>query len=316
MKYVLVWTDPAAQPMAAASLVHNLDLEVLVEDGIVRHGNGGTAPDAVNNVELVEIVRPAGLHRVKVVGRNVPLKAAQRFALVASGSFHLVNCSNPNIPEAKIETKLDMNASVIRNSTNVACQGFRPITDTMHGLISVEEPYAPSLSCSWLVSPPVASVWISLAFTMVDLEYLHDFVKVYDGAVSAPAKLLVTASGRTLPARLVAESGQMLVVFTSDDAVSGKGFAAAFDVIQPAADRENSSHMACPASWGMVGVTIVLSTCAGAVLLSWAAGHVRRWCVRRMERSYGRYSAELTEEAVTLRKNASEAIEQQVSLYQ
>jgi hypothetical protein len=308
MKYVLVWTDPAAQPMAGASLVHNLDLEVRVDDGSLRHGNGGSSADVLNNVELVEISEPAGLHRVKVVGRNVPLKVAQRFALVASGAFQLVSCANPQVAVAPIEAKIETSASFIANSTGVTCHGFRPITDTMHGLISVQEPYAPSLSCSWLVSPPAASVWVSLAFTMVDLEYQHDFVRVYDGAISAPERLLATVSGRTVPARLVAESGKLLVVFTSDTAVSGKGFAATFDVILMAVGQEASSQTAsaCPRSWGTLGVTVVLSTCAGAIILSWAAGHVRKWCVRRMDRSHGRYSAELTEEAVTLRKNATE----------
>jgi Subtilase family len=56
---VLAWTDPPSSAFAGASLVNDLDLSVW-DDGdgrLLAHGNGGAAPDATSNVEVVRLDR-------------------------------------------------------------------------------------------------------------------------------------------------------------------------------------------------------------------------------------------------------------------
>ncbi len=89
----LAWTDPAAAPGAARTLVNDLDLVVRAPDGSIHLGNddGGTGTrDRVNNVEQVTIDNAApGTYTVTVRGASITASAvrnsfarAQDFALV------------------------------------------------------------------------------------------------------------------------------------------------------------------------------------------------------------------------------------------
>ena len=86
-KAVLVWTDPPAEPISQNPLVNNLDLEVAGQNG-----NGGAAPDTVNNVEAVRIATtPGGTVEVKVKGTSVVEGGPQKFALVVTGPLSLTS---------------------------------------------------------------------------------------------------------------------------------------------------------------------------------------------------------------------------------
>ena len=56
----LAWHDPPADASAAIQLVNDLDLTVYANavSGYATRGNGGTAPDRLNNVERVSGVTP------------------------------------------------------------------------------------------------------------------------------------------------------------------------------------------------------------------------------------------------------------------
>lgn len=88
LKVTLVWTDFAASPAAAKTLVNDLDLTVTAPDGTVVTGNhmlGGTV-DHTNNVENVVLPAPKdGTYTVTVKGYNVP-QGPQRFSLVVAGN--------------------------------------------------------------------------------------------------------------------------------------------------------------------------------------------------------------------------------------
>jgi hypothetical protein len=100
LRVTLVWTDAAGTPLAAKSLVNDLDLEVRdPTDGQVFAGNaintttafsyaGGPA-DHTNNVEAVRVASAAaGTWKVVVRPYNLPA-GAQSFAIVASGAINL-----------------------------------------------------------------------------------------------------------------------------------------------------------------------------------------------------------------------------------
>lgn len=86
-KAVLVWTDPPgtvrAETDATPQLVNDLDLRV---NGL--NGNGGAAPDRLNNVEVVALADPApGLYTVTVSAPQLGLGPRQSYALVLTGDL-------------------------------------------------------------------------------------------------------------------------------------------------------------------------------------------------------------------------------------
>jgi hypothetical protein len=85
LKILLYWTDPPAQPMAAAALVNDLDLQVTDPSGtshlplILDPSPGGVSANAkegadhVNNIEQVVITNPvSGNYTLNVAGNSVP----------------------------------------------------------------------------------------------------------------------------------------------------------------------------------------------------------------------------------------------------
>ncbi|MGC8839531.1 MAG: S8 family serine peptidase, partial [Anaerolineae bacterium] len=87
LRVTLVWNDPPAAAAAALQLVNDLDLLVLGPGGEVYWGNGGPGPDRVNNVEGVDLLRPApGPYQVVVRAYRVAV-GEQPYALVVSGDL-------------------------------------------------------------------------------------------------------------------------------------------------------------------------------------------------------------------------------------
>jgi len=86
LSITLCWSDYPATLSAAEQLVNDLDLTVIMPDGVVHYPNGLTNADRLNNVEGVDLssVTP-GTIRIKVSGYNVP-NGPQPYALVIHGA--------------------------------------------------------------------------------------------------------------------------------------------------------------------------------------------------------------------------------------
>jgi len=93
VKVMLCWNDPAASPLAAKTLVNDLDLEVidgsthlpLISDSTTANlGNAATeAADHMNNIEQVVLANPAaGNLTLRVKGTAVTQASPQEYALV------------------------------------------------------------------------------------------------------------------------------------------------------------------------------------------------------------------------------------------
>jgi len=84
--------------------------------------------------------------------------------------------------------------------------------------------YNDNADCKWLIKPNNASS-VTLTFTSFSTEANYDFVKIYNGTTTS-APLLGSFSGNTLPPTLTANSGKMLVHFTSDYIINAGGWSA------------------------------------------------------------------------------------------
>lgn len=84
--------------------------------------------------------------------------------------------------------------------------------------------YSDNEYCAVLIEPTCANT-ISLFFDSLNIETNYDYIYVYDGSSKA-GKLLLTATGTTLPAAVKALSGKMYIVFESDQLLHYQGFRA------------------------------------------------------------------------------------------
>ncbi|MBK8557789.1 MAG: PKD domain-containing protein [Lewinellaceae bacterium] len=86
--------------------------------------------------------------------------------------------------------------------------------------------YSANLYCSWLISPPGAST-VTLNFSSFNTESGFDFVRIYDG-VNTSGILLGVYSGASLPPSQTANSGNMFIVFETDDTANKPGWSATY----------------------------------------------------------------------------------------
>ncbi|MBL4651317.1 MAG: PKD domain-containing protein [Flavobacteriales bacterium] len=82
--------------------------------------------------------------------------------------------------------------------------------------------YSDGENCTLLIDPGCATP-ITLSFTAFELESSFDYLSVYDGNSTA-GTLLMNLSGTTIPSSVIANSGQMFILFTSDGSVTYNGF--------------------------------------------------------------------------------------------
>jgi PKD repeat protein len=80
--------------------------------------------------------------------------------------------------------------------------------------------------CSFLINPICANE-ITLSFTSFNTESCCDALSIYDGATTS-APLIGSYGGSTIPSTIVANSGQMLLVFDSDGSITSSGFSASW----------------------------------------------------------------------------------------
>ena len=84
--------------------------------------------------------------------------------------------------------------------------------------------YLDNLSCEKLIQPSGGGT-ITLTFTAFNTESGYDFVRVYNGSTTS-SPLLGSYSGTSLPPVLTANSGSMLIRFTTDVGVTAAGWSA------------------------------------------------------------------------------------------
>ena len=135
LKVSLAWTDPESSGVTAATLVNNLDLEVVDPSSTVYRGNvfsggqsvtGGSA-DLLNTIEVVFLKTPAaGTWTLRVRGTSVPgapsepYSTRQGYALVAT----YADCATaPSVPGGPAAT--DQGASGIGLSWSAAAGATR-----------------------------------------------------------------------------------------------------------------------------------------------------------------------------------------------
>lgn len=112
------------------------------------------------------------------------------------------------------------------------CNRSRKLLTTEYGEISdspLGSNYTQDTHCEWLIKAKNNSQFITLNFLSMSTECSYDYIYVYDGD-SFNSTLLGTFSGRTQPQRLIAKSGNMLILMYSDTNYVLDGFRASYSI--------------------------------------------------------------------------------------
>jgi hypothetical protein len=138
-RVTLTWFDPEAALGAAATLINNLDLEVVDPGSTTYLGNhftsgvstpGGTA-DTKNTVEMVRFTAPIpGGYTVRVIGANVPGDGSdqsnrQGYGLAVSGAFAMPDPTPFPAPTSLSVASNDTNGVAIGFSAAAGAQNFQ-----------------------------------------------------------------------------------------------------------------------------------------------------------------------------------------------
>lgn len=138
--------------------------------------------------------------------------------------------------------------------------------------------YHEYMKCQWLVQPQltqeevdqnakfkgllVDSLAVQLTIESMEIEAEYDFLKVYDGTSADPARLVAEVSGVWSAAfrpyePIVANSGSMYIVFTTDEFTHSYGFTASYTVVPaklstpvPIPPSPNPSNPPTAEPWG------------------------------------------------------------------
>ena len=87
LSVTLAWYDPAPVSGCINCLVNNLDLQVVLPNGVTHYPNGKTLPDQKNNAERVRLTTSQiGRYQVVVDASNFATQS-QRYSLIATGCF-------------------------------------------------------------------------------------------------------------------------------------------------------------------------------------------------------------------------------------
>lgn len=135
----LTWFDPPAQVGAAATLVNNLDLEVVAPDGQIYLGNRfsgnvsvtGGSPDAKDTVEQVRFTAPVtGSYTIRVKATNVPGTGEtgtdlQGYGLAVSGAFAIPDPAPFAAPTAPTVSVNGSSGVGINATAAAGAQGFQ-----------------------------------------------------------------------------------------------------------------------------------------------------------------------------------------------
>ncbi|XP_055375614.1 multiple epidermal growth factor-like domains protein 8 isoform X2 [Condylostylus longicornis] len=113
--------------------------------------------------------------------------------------------------------------------------------------------YTQDSHCEWLIKAQNSSQFITLKFHSMATECSYDYIFVYDGD-SFNSKLLGSFSGRTEPQKLVATSGNMLILLYSDTNYVLEGFHATYYISNCLNNCNNNGkcighHCVCHGEW-------------------------------------------------------------------
>ncbi len=160
LKVSLTWTDFPATPLAAVTLVNDLDLTVTTPGGTVYRGNvfasgasttGGSA-DRRNSVEQVLIPSPAtGTYTVTVRSFTVP-SGPQPFAVVATGSFGTA-CSPQPIANAGNDVTITSGQST---TIGTAAQAGHSYSWSPGGATTAQVSVSPTTTTTYTVTATTA----------------------------------------------------------------------------------------------------------------------------------------------------------------
>ncbi len=108
----------------------------------------------------------------------------------------------------------------------VYCNIIKFLTDSIGSIKdgSGTNNYNSSTFCKWSIEPSGSNP-IKLTFDSFDTEANVDIVKVFDPA-SSPSVLLGEFSGNNIPPSIISPSGEMLIIFITNDALNKSGWSA------------------------------------------------------------------------------------------
>ena len=145
--------------------------------------------------------------------------------------------------------------SVPSTTTAGACTRATTLTAVSGSISDGPGSYSNDAVCSWFIQ---VGVPVTFTFSTLNTEANYDFVKIYEGvssvdmALSSPLSgLLLSTSGASAPGPVTANSGSMLVVFSSDFSVNAGGFEASYSTsgaaspIVPAASVGTGQSVPC-----------------------------------------------------------------------
>lgn len=188
-------------PSDGCSLSHVSNDDELFNVSHIYHANSSLSSDALiyNNSDVI-------------YRSPVSIELLPNFTVAKGAAFlaEIDNCATCNTAVAD----------------NCYCDGTTSLTSDsgFFSDSSGENDYFDNTNCKWLIQPSNGNP-VTLQFTQFALENCCDYVRIYNGATTN-APLLGSFNGTNLPPSITANSGVMLVHFTSDSSVKKAGWRA------------------------------------------------------------------------------------------
>jgi len=205
--------------------------------------DGSGSNNYSNNSDCYWSITPTGASSVKLTFTSFQTESGNDKIYIYDGTTVndplLATYSGTSIPASvtansgKMLVRFTSNASTTKagwsakyTSQIAFCSGTTTLTANTGTITdgSGSSYYRNGSNCNWLIKPTGASS-VKLTFTAFNTEAGVDLVKIYNGETTS-SPLLATYSGSTVPAAVTANSGKMLVCFTSNASTTKPGFTA------------------------------------------------------------------------------------------
>jgi len=209
--------------------------------GTITDGSG--SKDYSNNSDCYWLINPTDAASVKLKFNSFKTESGNDKLYIYDGTTTndplLATYSGTNTPAAvtassgKMLVRFVTNSNITKagwsasyTSQKAFCSGTTTFTSNSGTITdgSGSQYYDNNANCKWLIKPTGAGS-VKLTFTAFNTEAGVDLVKIYNGETTS-APLLATYSGSSIPAAVTANSGKMLVHFTSNASVKKPGFTA------------------------------------------------------------------------------------------
>ena len=213
--------------------------------GKITDGSG--AADYGNNLDCSWLIAPPGANQITLDFTEFDTEAEFDTVFVYDGASEndevIMTWWGNTLPSQitssggalLIRFVTDENTTASGWSANYSSTGNPPTCDGLNVLSDVEgdiddgsgnSAYGNNQECYWLIAPPCATS-VTLSFSSFDTEEGFDGLIIYDGT-SSDATELAVFSGTSVPNDITSETGEMLLVFVSDYAVTSQGFSASY----------------------------------------------------------------------------------------